>query len=397
MLPVSRSKSSAPVLAVAVFFTLFAAIDCAAQSSDAAFPAPVFSNEITGRIAPRDIGDARRTRHFYTFRGTEGDVLVTLESAELIGDVDVFNANGLRPLLKITLLGDALRVTKSFYLRKEETLILRIEARAAGDAEGSYRVTFGGSFMTAPTDLANTPPPEAPTVSSASSRGKNVRRVTSTGARIEEPPAPTPTPTEVAKEPEPSPSPVSETVERKPAPAPRRGRGTRSSSRTRGSASKSKPTDTTKTETTDASKPETADASKTETSGTATAENKPDTGQPAESNAEAEKPAATPAKKPPAPRRRRGARSSERSARNESARTEEPAPSAQPSTGSQPAAESQPAQRLVVVTKDGETIERDMNTVRRVTVENNQLVVITKDGKVIRQPMANVLRMSIEP
>jgi len=42
-------------------------------------------------------------------------------------------------------------------------------------------------------------------------------------------------------------------------------------------------------------------------------------------------------------------------------------------------------------------IERDMNSVRRVTVENNQVVVITKDGKIIRQPMANVLRMSIEP
>ena len=42
-------------------------------------------------------------------------------------------------------------------------------------------------------------------------------------------------------------------------------------------------------------------------------------------------------------------------------------------------------------------IVRDMDTVRRVTVENNQLVVITKDGKIIRQPMANVVRMSIEP
>ena len=49
------------------------------------------------------------------------------------------------------------------------------------------------------------------------------------------------------------------------------------------------------------------------------------------------------------------------------------------------------------MTKDGETIERDMSTVRRVTVEGNQVVVITKDGKIIRQPLTNVLRMSIEP
>jgi hypothetical protein len=49
------------------------------------------------------------------------------------------------------------------------------------------------------------------------------------------------------------------------------------------------------------------------------------------------------------------------------------------------------------VTKDGETLEREMNTVRRVTVENNQVVVVTRDGKTIRHPMANVLKMSIEP
>jgi hypothetical protein len=38
-----------------------------------------------------------------------------------------------------------------------------------------------------------------------------------------------------------------------------------------------------------------------------------------------------------------------------------------------------------------------MNTVRSVTVENNQLVVTTLDGKTMRRPMSNVLRMSIEP
>jgi phage terminase small subunit len=42
-------------------------------------------------------------------------------------------------------------------------------------------------------------------------------------------------------------------------------------------------------------------------------------------------------------------------------------------------------------------VERFMNTVRRVTVENGQIVVIMKDGKVTRHPMANVTRMAIEP
>ncbi|MGH9902320.1 MAG: hypothetical protein ACRD68_10995, partial [Pyrinomonadaceae bacterium] len=55
------------------------------------------------------------------------------------------------------------------------------------------------------------------------------------------------------------------------------------------------------------------------------------------------------------------------------------------------------AVRLVIETKDGARIERDMSGVRRVMVENNQLVIVGRDGKVQRQPMANILRMSIEP
>jgi hypothetical protein len=56
-----------------------------------------------------------------------------------------------------------------------------------------------------------------------------------------------------------------------------------------------------------------------------------------------------------------------------------------------------PSQRLIIVTKDGETLERDMSGVRRVTVENNQVVIVGRDGKVTRRPLASVLRMSIEP
>nr|MDQ5837901.1 hypothetical protein [Acidobacteriota bacterium] len=168
-----------------------------AQSSDANYPAPVFSKEVTGRIAPRDVGDPRRTRHFYTFRGTEGDLTITLDSTELIGDVDVFTATTLRPLLKFTLLGDTSHLTKSFYVRTEETLVLRVEARAAGDAEGSYRIQFGGSFEPAPADLANAPEPAEPTLKETGARDRNVRRVTSTGARVAEP-TPQPTPAEEA-------------------------------------------------------------------------------------------------------------------------------------------------------------------------------------------------------
>src|SRR5215208_3744156 len=178
-----RPKSPKFLLAVAAFLlTLAAAAPLCAQSSEASFPTPVFTSELSGRIAPRDVGDPRRTRHFYIFRGTEGDLVVNLETTELLGDVDVFLASGFRPLLKFTLFGDAARLSKSFYLRKEETLVLRVEARAVGDVEGMYRITFGGSFLPAPPELANQTPPDAPTVSSTERRGGGTRRVTATGA-----------------------------------------------------------------------------------------------------------------------------------------------------------------------------------------------------------------------
>jgi hypothetical protein len=52
---------------------------------------------------------------------------------------------------------------------------------------------------------------------------------------------------------------------------------------------------------------------------------------------------------------------------------------------------------LVLVLRDGETFERDMSSVRRVTVERGMIVIVSKDGKTERRAMANVLRMSIEP
>jgi hypothetical protein len=96
---------------------------------------------------------------------------------------------------------------------------------------------------------------------------------------------------------------------------------------------------------------------------------------------------------------RRAARTPRRRAPRAGAESARTATATQPSDGGQPAAPPTPAptQRLIIVTKGGEMIVRDMDTVRRVTVENNQVVVITKDGKIIREPMANVLRMSIEP
>jgi hypothetical protein len=107
----------------------------------------VRSNTVFGSIAARDLGDARLTDHYYAFTGTPGDLLITVQSNNLNGDVDVFTAGTLRPLLKLTLYAEiATPVTKGIYLRKREDLILRVEARSPNDDEGTYRLSFGGSF-----------------------------------------------------------------------------------------------------------------------------------------------------------------------------------------------------------------------------------------------------------
>ena len=175
---------------------------CNAQSLDPAKPTPITSSNVLGQIAARDLGDARVTDHYYTFNGTPGDLLITVQSRNLNGDLDVFTASGLRPILKLNLYAEsASPVTKGIYLRKRESLILRIEARSPNDDEGSYQLFFGGSFEPIFADPtigeAETPATETPT---ASTSGKT-RRVSSVGARLPEPPvaevavAPTPEPT----------------------------------------------------------------------------------------------------------------------------------------------------------------------------------------------------------
>ena len=355
---------------------LAAAAPSNAQSGDVSYPTPVFSGEISGRIAPRDVGDSRRTRHFYTFRGSEGDLTVSVETSQLIGDVDVYMVTTLRPLLKFTLFGDPARLSKSFYLRKDETLVLRVEARAVGDVEGTYTVRLGGSFVPAPAELANAPAPSAPTLSPDAPRRGNTRRVTATGARIEEPkvePTPVVAATEEAR-PAPTPTPESPAGRRSTA-ANRRGRGTRNPP--------ARPRAGTNAPRTDEARPE--------TTGT----------RPSEDSSAGSTTEATPAPTPTPPRRRasRTPRRAPSREGSDAGRTDSAARTPEGGT-TEPAAPPPPvvtAQRLVIVLKDGETLERDMSGVRRVTVENNQVVIVGRDGKVTRRPLASVVRMSIEP
>jgi hypothetical protein len=319
---------------------LATAVSMCAQSLDQNAPAPVRSNTVNGRIPARDIGDARMTDHFYAFTGTPGDLLITIQSQNLNGDVDVFTAVTLRPLLKLTLYAESSSpVTKSIYLRKREDLILRIEARSPNDDEGTYRLFFGGSFepMSGGPEIS-----EDETAAAAKTEtpigGRRTKRVSSVGATIVEPEppvteaatAPTPEPTASPEaKPIESPAPVekpAETAESvKPSPPARVPRGRKAPPRRVGTTARAP---------------------------------KPVTSQPAET-----------------------ARTTE---------TTRP-----PVETPEPEAETGP--RLVIETNDGTLINRSMSGVRRVTVENGQVVVVGKNGKIDRILLVNVIRMSIAP
>jgi len=193
---------------------VLAAGSVSAQSINPTAPSPVRTNSVTGRIAARDLGDARLTDHYYAFTGTPGDLLITINSTNLNGDVDVFTAGTLRPLLKITLYAENTSpVTKGIYLRKREDLILRIEARSPNDDEGTYRLYFGGSFepIAGGPEIAEAETTEMPASETTTLGGRGTKRVSSVGARIEEPEPPV---TEVANAtPTPEPTPEAKPVE----------------------------------------------------------------------------------------------------------------------------------------------------------------------------------------
>lgn len=328
-----------------IVMTLWLATAAAAQSTDIEFPTPVRSGEITGTIAPRDVGDSRLTRYFYSLTGTNGDLTVTVESRNLNGDVDLFTAGSLRPLTKLSMYaGDTAGSTsKSIYFKGLESLILRVEARSPNDDAGTFRIRFEGAFAPIVGEVREASP-VSPTSPQPDMTARKTKRVTATGARIDEP--------------------VVETVEKAP---------------------ETKPSRTPDTE-------------------VATAEKRPETSPPSATETE---PATPPTPKPSRTRRPRTPRATTRRTRPKPAptTTAENQPPAQPElseTSTPPSATTTPepapaGPRLIIETRDGLRVERYMTSVRRVTVENGQVIVVLKSGKTERQPMTNVLKMSIEP
>jgi hypothetical protein len=370
-----KKKGSAARRAAALALQLAVLAACAAaQSSDPERPAPALSNEIAGRIAPLDVGDSRLTRHFYAFGAQPGDLELTVESSNLEGDVDLFAAATLRPLAKVTLyagLGSA--VTRTVFLRRAESLVLRVQARSPDDSEGSYRIRLGGTFVPAvASDAAATPGPTPGETASASPvRGAAGRRVTSTGARIEEPRPEAPPDADAARaaEPEATPEPAAPAAPPRRT-APRARTNTRESGR-RGSTRAGRASDR---------------ASRDEPPSDTPPASAPGEAPPARTNARANR-SGTPRGRANTASRRGGQSPADT---GPSAATVAPGAPA-------PAGLELPGTRLVLELREGGRLEREMSAVRRVTVERGLIVITLKSGKVERQPLANVLRMSIEP
>ena len=163
-----------------------------AQSSDQAFPTAVTENQLTGQIKARDIGDARLTTYYFTFNGTQGDIFINLVTKNLSGSIDVFTADGMRPLTKILVYADlsASETGRVLYLRKPEKLILRVEGRTPNDDPAEFQVKFAGGFEAA---IPRTDEPPVPKVGELPANESGVR-VNSVGTIIAVIPKPTPSP-----------------------------------------------------------------------------------------------------------------------------------------------------------------------------------------------------------
>ena len=185
-----------------------------AQSSDQNFPTPITSNELSGTIKARDIGDSRLTTYFFTFNGSQGDIFINVVTKNFNGDIDIFAVEGLRPLTKIVVYADSSdnETGRVIYLRKPEKILMRIQGRSPNDDPATFQIKFAGSF--APGEL--TAETEAPKLSEGRKESNSDVIVNSVGTIIGIKPKPTPQPKEIVVEktvePEPEITPKEETI-----------------------------------------------------------------------------------------------------------------------------------------------------------------------------------------
>ncbi len=359
------------IFTVALFLLAYALTPVVwAQSTDQSLPTPVLANDINGKIPALDLGDPRATRHFYAFAASPGDLLVTVDTKNLDGDVDVFTAITFRPLMKTTVYATAQSptVTKGIYLRAHQLLILRIEARTPNDDPGTYRIHFGGTFEPFSGGI---PVAEKTESTERSDEKVGANRLSSVGATI-----PRPAAEMIEAEAKATPSP--DKVEEK---------------------SVEKPPETIESAKVETEKPATTSRTNTRPPRRTTSRRQP----PAKKTESPTKTEADAAKTEP----KVEAEKSE-PANKETAKKEKATKVRSTDTGSSETPSSEKAKpqditsplvgtRLIIEEKDGTRIERPMSTVRRVVIEGATIVILLKNGKTERVAMADVARMAIEP
>lgn len=372
----------------------------AAQSTNQNYPTAVTANEISGSIKARDLGDARLTSYFYVFNGTQGDVFINVVANNFNGNIDVFTADGLKPLTKIVVFADASdnETGRVVYLRKPERLILRVEGRTPNDDPATYRIKFAGSFQ-ALGENEKTDAPADPTVASI---GDPDVRVNSVGTIIGIKPKPTPQPKEIVSE-------ASETERNKTERI--KTEETKSANLKKADSKNVVSEISIETNTEKSVIAETNPENKNErnievaesknklevvvTENAAPREEKRAENTDNENSAESkinavETTAKTETSKPVKTRR------TTRTSRNSTAAAPETAPK---KTRAEKAAELNVALeniRLIVVMKDGAKVEKPMSEVLRVGVDKGVLTIIAKDGTISRYSILDVVKMTIE-
>jgi len=342
-----------------------------AQSINQSYPTPITSNEISGKVLARDLGDARLTTYYYTFDGNQGDVFINVVTTNFNGDIDVFTHDNLRPLTKITVYADASNneTGRVIYLRQPVKLILRIEGRTPNDDAATFQIKFAGSFAPAQAVSASSES-EVPEVKS---NNQTDVRVNSVGTIIEIKPKPTPTPKDVvAKKSDKKTEPIVEvkTVEE--------------------SEAEVKELETKKT----VEKKDEASEIKSSTKKTDAVKTQKENKKVVVTDEVAEKEIVDESKKDSSEK----VRQIEEKAveREESVKVKEPKASKKSKTVKPLPPNALENIRLIILFKDGSKIERPMSEVLKVGVDKGVLTIISKDGAIGRYSILDVAKMTIE-
>ncbi len=339
-----------------------------AQSTNQNFPTPVTSNEISGTIKARDVGDARLTSYFYQFDGEQGDLFINVVTRNFTGDIDVFTVSGLKPLTKIVLYADfgENETGRVIYLRKPEKMILRIQGRTPGDDPATFRIKFAGSFI-ASTQTEPAAEPELPTLTAKNESGI---RVNSVGTIVEIIPKATPTPVPVAA--------ASKTEDE----------------RTDVETERAK-SDAAVTNKADDKVIETAAESPEKGHEVVVTDNIPEKKETVTPRVRTRTRGRTPPKAAPPV-----ATEPKATAKGTDVKTVLPPRSRRGQTPAKTAAAKEPDPlekiNLVIIFKDGTTVERPMSEVLRFSVDKGVLTVISKDGRIGRYSILDVEKVTIQ-